>query len=397
MPPTIGALSTLLDRVGRVLANAINLGKHAQANCLSLDDAISLGTVAQGLLTEVQATATGIAATTLLPSGARPQPPPSHGVRQRTWAEVASHAQDPSHFRQNEPNLPSKLAGTVAGAPNSQDRELQRCITLEPTKPSQRNIPTACARFADELEGCIKEIWREAPTRIVELIWRTRRGGYQVQIFGQYFSQIEACLRERTISLPHFGDWTMTQTREGGPRGATLSLVVQGIPIEVTDEQFIRELHLGNEGRFSKFRGQAFRTAIHSVTRLSRRIPSATGNGSWAPSRTMRLVVAKNVGEAILARGTLVLCFRSVPVRLYHLPIRTCFRCGREGHEARFCRSAAKCRNCGQGHAVWDCPQPRVVRGVGTSAAGGSARSVGEGTSASAKGSGRTDLPPPSW
>ena len=176
--------------------------------------------------------------------------------------------------------------------------------------------------------------------------------------------------------------------------GATLSLVVQGIPIEVTDDQFLRELQLGNEGRFSEFRGQAFQMAIQSVTRLSRRVKSASGTESWAPSCTMRLVVAQNVGTAILDRGTLVLHFRSVPVRLYHPPIRTCFRCGREGHEARFCRSAAKCRNCGGGHAVWECSHPQATQGEGTSRGTGS---PGDGCPRPEMSSGRTDLPPTSW
>ena len=173
-----------------------------------------------------------------------------------------------------------------------------------------------------------------------------------------------------------------------------MSIVVPGIPTEVTEEQFLHELHSNNEGRFSEFQGQAFRNGIHSATRLSRRVTSESGTGSWVPSRTMRLVVAKKVGEAILARGTLVLRFRSIPVRLYQPPIRTCFRCGREGHEARFCRSAAKCRKCGGGHAIWECSHPRAMGGEGTS---GGRSPLGNGRSVPETSNGRTDLPPTPW
>ena len=186
----------------------------------------------------------------------------------------------------------------------------------------------------------------------------------------------------------------MTRMREGSPKGNTVSLVIPGIPTDVTEEQFLHELHANNDGRFSDFQGQAFRDSIHSVSCLSRHVTSESGKGSWVPSRSMRLVMAKNVGAAILARGTLVLRFRSIPVREYNPPTRTCFRSGREGHEARFCRSAAKCRVCEGGHPVWECPRNRTMGGEGTSLGGGVA---GEGRPVPETSSGRTDLPPTSW
>ena len=101
----------------------------------------------------------------------------------------------------------------------------------------------------------------------------------------------------------------MIRPREGSLIGATMSIVVPGIPTDVTEEQFLHELHSNNEGRFSEFQGQAFRNGIHSATHLLQHVTSESGAGSWVPSHTMRLVVAKNVGEAILAQGSLVLHF----------------------------------------------------------------------------------------
>ena len=64
------------------------------------------------------------------------------------------------------------------------------------------------------MDAFIKRMSPDAPARSVELIRRTRRGGYQIQIFEAYFSQIRAALRPLTVTLTDFGSWTMTPMQD---------------------------------------------------------------------------------------------------------------------------------------------------------------------------------------
>ena len=123
----------------------------------------------------------------------------------------------------------------------------------------------------------------------------------------------------------------------------------------MTMDEFLEEFRLNNAARYSESNSSILHDGVRSATRLSRRVTSTSGK-NWVPSSTVRLDVSKALGEAILSRGTIVFQFRSIAVRQYSPMIRTCFRCGKEGHEARFCRSAPRCRNCGEGHEVWRCP-----------------------------------------
>ena len=123
----------------------------------------------------------------------------------------------------------------------------------------------------------------------------------------------------------------------------------------MTMDEFLEEFRLNNAARYSESNSSILHDGVRSATRLSRRVTSTSGK-NWVPSSTVRLDVSKALGEAILSRGTIVFQFRSIAVRQYSPMIRTCFHCGKEGHEARFCRSAPRCRNCGEGHEVWRCP-----------------------------------------
>ena len=150
----------------------------------------------------------------------------------------------------------------------------------------------------------------------------------------------------------------MTLRRDDHLKGPTVSIVIPRIPITMTMHEFFEEFRLNNAARYLESNNSILSDGVQSATRLSHRVTSGSSR-SWVPSSTMRLDVSKALGEAILSRGMIVFQFHSIVIRRYISLKRTCFRCGKEGHEAHFCRSAPRCHNCGKEHEVWRCPDRR--------------------------------------
>ena len=128
-----------------------------------------------------------------------------------------------------------------------------------------------------------------APSHLVELIRRTRRGGYQIQIFEAYFSQIRATLRPLTVTLTDFGSWTMTPMRDDQLKGPTVSIAIPRIPITVTMDEFLEEFRLNNAARYPESRNSILvisRDGVQSAARLLHRVTSGSGR-SWVSSSTM--------------------------------------------------------------------------------------------------------------
>ena len=218
---------------------------------------------------------------------------------------------------------------------------------------------TASRKFAETLEHFLQRSYSDNQSRMIELVRRTKKGEYEVQFFGKNASRLREALGTRKIALPSFGSWSVGVAVGGGVLGPSISVVVPRVPLSMSSDEFIDELKVGNDGRFDGFHGADFQASIRSAFRLSRRMTDPSGSRQWTPSQSMRIVVSKALGEAMLARGSIVLQFRPVEVRPFHPLVRTCFKCGQEGHEARFCRSAPRCRNCGKGHAVRECTHLR--------------------------------------
>ena len=360
-PSTLDGLQSVLTNVADFLRSTMEWTERAHT--APADVIGDMGRSAANLLAQVRAAQGGIAAAEMLSPTAGQTGAKGGGTRtkpgQRSWADVARGvsteddvgAKNGSHYAkdlQQQHRFPER----------SQDWETSRCIVMEPTTDSQRTAPMAGPKFASAMHAFIKRMSPNAPTRSVELIRRTRRGGYQIQIFEAYFSQIRAALSPLTVTLTDFGSWTMTPTRDDHLKGPTVSIAIPRIPITMTMDEFLEEFRLNNAARYPESSNSILRDGVRSATRLSRRVTSESGR-SWVPSSTVRLDVSKALGEAILSRGTIVFQFRSIAVRRYIPLTRTCFRCGKEGHEARFCRSAPRCRNCGKGHEVWRCPDRR--------------------------------------
>ena len=174
------------------------------------------------------------------------------------------------------------------------------------------------------MDALIKRMSPNAPSRSAELIRRTRRGGYQIQIFEAYFSQIRIALRPLTVTLTDFGSWTMTPMRDDHLKGPALSIVIPRIPITMTMDEFLEEFCLNNAACYLESSNSILRDGVRSATRLSRHMTSGSGT-SWVPSSTVRLDVSKALGEAILSQGTIVYQFHSIAVCRYIPLTRTCF------------------------------------------------------------------------
>ena len=133
---------------------------------------------------------------------------------------------------------------------------------MEPTTDSQRTAPMARAKFASAMDAFIKQMSPNAPGRLVELIRQTRRGGYQIQIFEAYFSQIRVALRPLTVTLTDFGSWTMTPTRDDHLKGATVLIVIPRIPITMTMDELLEEFRLNNAACYPKSSNSILRDGI---------------------------------------------------------------------------------------------------------------------------------------
>ena len=146
----------------------------------------------------------------------------------------------------------------------------------------------------------------------------------------------------------------MTLMWDDHTQGPTLFIAIPRIPITMTMDESLEEFLLNNAAHYPKSNSSILHDGVRSATRLSQWVTSASSK-NWLPSSTVRLDVSKALGEAILFQGTIVFQFHSIAICHYNPMIRTCFRCGKEGHEAHFCRIAPWFHNCGKGHEVWRC------------------------------------------
>ena len=189
----------------------------------------------------------------------------------------------------------------------------------------------------------------------MEMARHTRRGDFQVQFLQDHLSRATDTFHDCDIPLDQFGIWRLSRNSSRFPLDS-LSVVISRVSSSMSSDDFVDDFVCSNASRFSDFDADSLRIALHSATRLPRREIDSSGNTTWVPSLSLKCVVARKLGEALLASGSVVVGFRSTAVRPFHPPIRYCFHCGREGHLARYYRSPARCARCGDGHPLRDCP-----------------------------------------
>ena len=141
---------------------------------------------------------------------------------------------------------------------------------MEPTTESQHTAPMAGPKFASAMDAFSKQMSPNAPFCSVELICRTRRGEYKIQIFEAYFSQIRIALRPLTLTLTDFGSWTMAPMWDDHLKGPIILIAIPRIPITMTMDEFLEEFHLNNLGRYPESSNSILRDGVRCAMRLSR-------------------------------------------------------------------------------------------------------------------------------
>ena len=170
------------------------------------------------------------------------------------------------------------------------------------------------------------------------------------------------------IQVPKIGLCTV---KEWGPREAQpqASLVVVGIPTDITMKDFKDEFTESNASRFGDVSAAELPTSISRCTRLNKRIRDGPASGQWADSTTVRLDMPAPLAEAMLEVVVALFHYRHLRLRVFTATPTKCARCLKTGHKAQFCRNPPACRFCSNGgHESRDCPHaPRVPGGAGTS------------------------------
>ena len=115
-------------------------------------------------------------------------------------------------------------------------------------------------------------------------------------------------------------------------------MVLRGILVAVPESSIRSDFVASNKTRFSDVTLD-LEASILDISRMNRRIHTPDGSSRWVPSTSIRLRVARDLGDEMLARGRVVLDYRLTEVYAYTPPVVTCRNCGREGHKTEHCRS----------------------------------------------------------
>ena len=164
----------------------------------------------------------------------------------------------------------SPVSGAGRGSP---DWHPECCLYLEPTTPAQRLARTDITGFGKAVDTLLRRAAGGGPQGpgAVELVGRTRQGGYRVQLYATHSGLLTDRLgTSDAFTLPSFGRWTRKPT----PTSGTIPVVVRGVPLSTSEDEAATDIAAGNAGRLEGFAAAAdILAALKSATRLKCRRP----------------------------------------------------------------------------------------------------------------------------
>ena len=193
---------------------------------------------------------------------------------------------------------------------------------------------------------------------------RTAREDLLVELVAGAWGQAKG---HSHLDLEGLGRWEVGiwDAKAHAPR---TSVVVRGVPLEWSTDQFREAFLACNGDRFPGISTKQLEKGLGAPLRLKRRSPSG-----WTASSSMKLDLPPEVAEAVLAVGYAVVDLESRPIRPFQALPTVCAKCQRPGHKARFCRNASRCRHCPDStddHDTRDCPRAGKGRGGASSPEG---------------------------
>ena len=332
------ALGDILQRAQLVLQKVVELHQLSPSSAHPPPNA-ELVTLANTSMKELQAARAGLAAATAL-----------------------SSPTDTSFT----PSARSTLRSSSRPAPPSSSKVLidDRCLVLDPPDDRLRRLPSDFSRMGPAFTQALSTALSltSSSTPIVEMLRRTSKGGYCVQLFPSFSVQARAL---STLTLPDGTIWRCTPLRQSsniftsGDKNSRPvhirrdSFIVTNVPDSIADSDLLQAFAASNAERLQLSPG-ILMARLQSAERLQRRLSYGPEAGKWVPSRSVRFQGEISLVSAILDSGHVVLDFQALEVRHYSFPSRHCFHCGSSGHVAKHCRS--RCHRCDSRHPTQPCP-----------------------------------------
>lgn len=341
LPPSsidTASLGDILQRAQQVLQQVLDNHLQPSSNAPNPPPA-TLATLARSTVKELQAARAGLAAAAALSSHA---------------ATIAPHSSHPPSGSSSRQHHRRPTRAMVA----------DRCLVLDPPNDQLRRLPSDFSRMGRAIDQALTNqlSLTSASTPIVEMLRRTSKGGYCVQLFPSCSDQARAL---SSLTLPDGTIWRCTPLSQSSdifpsgdknPRPATIrrdSFIVTGVPDSIADPELLKAFADSNAQRFRLSPGMLM-ARLKSAERLQRRLSRGPDAGTWVPSHSVRFSGDTSLVTDVLNSGHVVLDFRALEVRPYSFPSRHCFHCGSPGHVAKHCRS--RCHRCDSRHPTQPCP-----------------------------------------
>ena len=171
-------------------------------------------------------------------------------------AAAALAPNGPSSIRPNPPSLPSHSAKAWIH---------ERCIVLDPPDDRQRRLASDFPRMGRAVDQALRTALAIPSGPLVDMLRRTRRGGYCAQLFPTHSSQAR---RLSSLKLQDGSIWQCSPLTQSpnmptcgstGPRSSRIrrdSFIVGGVPDSIPDSDLLKAFASSNASRFGYSPGQ---------------------------------------------------------------------------------------------------------------------------------------------